>query len=140
MIVAEMDYLSFLILAIHVICAVALIGGALIWRFAVLPAMSPMADETRAKTDDAVAAAWRPVTIACVAGLLLTGIYNLMHRPVQTPQFHILFGIKMLLALHIFAVSLVATRPGNARRARRLTGIAISGVVVLLISAAFRWV
>ena len=73
--------------------------------------------------------------------LLLTGIYNLMHRPVQTKEFHILFGIKMLLALHVFAVTAIATRAGdNPRRSRQLTGVAISGVAILIISAAFRWV
>ena len=72
--------------------------------------------------------------------LLIIGVYNLMHRPVQTKEFHILFGIKMLLALHVFAVSVIATRADNPRRSRQLTGIVISGVVILIISAAFRWV
>ena len=135
-----MDYLSFIILALHVICAVTLIGGALLWRFATLPGIQLLETQTRAKVDNAVAAAWRPVAIASIAGLLLTGIYNVIHRPVQTPQFHMLFGIKMLLALHVFAVSMIATRPDNARRSRQLTGITISGIVILIISAAFRWV
>ena len=135
-----MDYLSFTVLALHVICAVALIGGVLAWRFAALPGIQLLEAGTRAKVDNAIAAAWRPVVIASVAGLLLTGIYNFMHRPVKTPQFHMLFGIKMLLALHVFAVSMLATRADNQRRSRQLTGVAISGVIVLIISVAFRWV
>ena len=135
-----MDYLSLIMLALHVICAVILIGGALLWRFAALPGIQLLEAQTRAKVDNAVAAAWRPVAIASIAGLLLTGIYNFAHRPVKTPQFHMLFGIKMLLALHVFAVSIIAARPDNARRSRQLAGVVISGIVILIISAAFRWV
>jgi hypothetical protein len=135
-----MDYLSLFMLALHIICAVALLGGALAWRFAALPGIELLESQTRARVDNAIASAWRPVAIASIAGLLLTGIYNLMHRPIQTPQFHILFGIKMLLALHVFAVSILGARPDNARRSRQLTGIVISGALILIISAAFRWV
>jgi hypothetical protein len=135
-----MDYLSFIILALHIICAAALIGGALAWRFGAMPGIQLLEAGTRAKADNAIAAAWRPVAIGSIAGLLITGIYNVMHRPVQTKEFHILFGIKMLLALHVFAVSLIAARADNPRRLRQLTGVAISGVLILIISAAFRWV
>lgn len=135
-----MDYLSFIVLALHVICAAALIGGALAWRFAAIPGIQLLDAGTRAKVENAIAAAWRPVAIGSVVGLLITGIYNLMHRPVQTKEFHILFGIKMLLALHVFAVSAIVTRADNPRRSRQLTGVVISGVLILIISAAFRWV
>jgi hypothetical protein len=135
-----MDYLSFIILALHIICAAALIGGALAWRFGVMPGIQLLEAGTRPKADNAIAAAWRPVAIGSIAGLLITGIYNVMHRPAETNEFHILFGIKMLLALHVFAVSLIATRADNPRRLRQLTGVAISGVLILIISAAFRWV
>jgi hypothetical protein len=134
-----MDYLSFLVLALHVICAVALIGGALAWRFAALPGIQLLEVQTRARVDNAMASAWRPVAIASIAGLLLTGTYNLMHRDVQTLRFHIFFGIKMLLALHVFVVSILAAGPDNARRSRQLTGIVISGVLIVIISVSFRW-
>jgi len=135
-----MDYLSVSMLALHVICAVTLLGGALAWRVAAIPGIQLLEAGTKAKVDNAIAAAWRPVVIASVLGLLVTGVYNLMHRTVQTKQFHMLFGIKMLLALHVFAVSYLATRPNNARRSRQLTGIVISGAAIVIISAAFRWV
>jgi hypothetical protein len=135
-----MDYLSAFMLALHIVSAVTLVGGALLWRFAAIPGIQLLDAATRTKVDDAIAAAWRPAVFASIAGVLISGIYNLMHRPVQTPKFHMLFGIKMLLVLHIFAAAILASRPGNARRSRQLTGIVISGIVVLIISAAFRWV
>jgi hypothetical protein len=135
-----MDYLSLSMLALHVLCAVTLIGGAVASRFAVIPGIRLLETGTRTKVDNAIAAARRPAVLGAILGLLITGFYNLMHRPVQTKQFHILFGIKMLLTLHVFAVSYLTTRPDNARRSRQLTGIVISGALIVIISAAFRWV
>jgi hypothetical protein len=134
-----MDYLSIFMLALHILCAVTLVGGAIAWRFAALPGIQLLDAGTRAKVDNAVAAAWRPVVISAVVGLLISGVYNFMNRPVKTSTFHMLFGIKMLLVLHVFSVSFLATRRDNARRSRQLTGVVISGVVILIISAAFRW-
>ncbi len=124
-----MDYLSMIVLAVHIICAAVLVGGALAWMLA----------SSRAKVDDAIAS-WKPIAITATAGLLVTGVYNFMNRPVKTPTFHMLFGIKMLLALHVFVVTVIATRPNNERRSRQLTGVVISGILILIISTAFRWV
>ena len=135
-----MDYLSIFMLALHIVCAVTLIGGAIAWRFASIPGLQLLDPATRAKVDNAGAAAWRPVVLSAIGGVLISGVYNFLHRPVKTSAFHMLFGIKMLLVLHVFAVSFLATRPDNARRSRQLTGIVISGVVIVIISAAFRWV
>jgi hypothetical protein len=135
-----MDYLSLFMLALHVICAVTLVGGAIAWRFASLPGGQLLDPAARAKVENAAAAAWRPVMHSAMAGVLITGIYNFVRRPVKTPTFHMLFGIKMLLVLHVFAVWTVAAKPDNPKRSRQLTGIVISGILVLIISAAFRWV
>lgn len=124
-----MDYLSMIVLAVHIICAALLIGGALAWQLA----------SARMKVDDAIAS-WKPVAITAIVGLLVTGVYNFMHRAVKSPTFHMLFGIKMLLALHVFAVTIIATRANNERRSRQLTGVVISGILILIISASFRWV
>ena len=42
------------------------------------------------------------------------------------------FGIKVLLALHVFAVMFLITGQDNAKRSRQLTGVVISGVVILI--------
>jgi uncharacterized membrane protein len=135
-----MDYLSLLMLALHIICAVVLVGGAIAWRFASLPGVQTLDPAARAKAENASAMAWRPWVFAAIAGVLITGIYNFIHRPVKTPTFHILFGIKMLLVLHVFAVWGIAAKPDNPKRWRQLTGVVASGILILIISAAFRWV
>jgi len=135
-----MDYLSLFMLALHIICAVTLVGGAIAWRLASLPSMQLLDPAVRTKVENAAAAAWRPVVFAAIAGVLISGIYNFMHRPVKTQTFHMLFGIKMLLVLHVFAVWAIAAKPDNPKRSRQLTGVVISGILILIISAAFRWV
>ncbi|HVY93547.1 MAG TPA: hypothetical protein VHA14_12385 [Bryobacteraceae bacterium] len=135
-----MDYISLFMLSLHIVSAVTLVGGAIAWRFASLPGLQLLDPAVRTKVENAAAAAWRPVVFGAIAGVLVSGIYNFMHRPVKTPAFHMLFGIKMLLALHVFAVWGLAAKPDNAKRSRQLTGVVISGILILIISAAFRWV
>ena len=111
------------------------------WRFAAMPGIQLLEAGTRAKVDSAIAAAWRPVAIGSIAGAAdLRDLQSAAQARADAGSFTSLFGIKMLLALHVFAVSLLATRADNPRRSRQLTGIVISGVVILIISAAFRWV
>ena len=51
-----------------------------------------------------------------------------------------LLGVKFLLFLHIAAVSILLVKPSTTpeKRARMLTGLAGSGAVLILISAALR--
>lgn len=74
-------------------------------------------------------------------GLLVSGIYNFLTKASFPKGYHMWFGIKMLLALHIFAVAtLLARGAGDPAKQRRwATGVAISGFTVILISAVLRW-
>ncbi len=127
-------------MALHILCAAILVGGALAWRFGSTPGIQLLEAETRRKVDNAIAAAWRPAVLTAIVAILLTGIFNLVTGGPRTPRFHMVFGIKMLLALHVFAVTVLATRADNPRRARQLTGVVISGVVIVILSVVLRWV
>ena len=135
-----MELLSILMMALHILCAVTLVGGALAWRFGAIPGIQLLEPETRTKVDTAIATAWRPAALSAIAGVLISGVYNLLHGGLRTPRFHMVFGIKMLLVLHVFAVTILATRPGNPRRSRQLTGIVLSGVGIVILSVVLRWV
>jgi uncharacterized BrkB/YihY/UPF0761 family membrane protein len=124
---------------LHIVSAITLLGGALTWRYAAIPAMAPLADETRSKLGDAIAAAWRPFVLSAIAGALISGIFNFLRKTGLTPAYHAVFGIKMLLALHVFAVLFIATGARNPKRSRQLTGVAISGVIIVILSAVLRW-
>ena len=70
--------------------------------------------------------------------LTLTGINNFTARlGTGVPKgYHMWFGIKFLLALHILAITFVATGPNHTpeKRARLLKGVGISAIAVVLIS------
>lgn len=120
-----MEYVLILLRFVHIASAVALLGGACAWLYA------PSAEGI---------VRWRGIAIAAVGGLLGSGIINAA-RKFQSPlpaEYHMLFGIKILLALHVFAVTILATKANNPRRARQLTGVVISGFLVVLISAVLR--
>jgi hypothetical protein len=57
-----------------------------------------------------------------------------------TPAYHAVIGVTLWLALRGFAVAIRAARPHNAARARQLTGVAISGVTIVALSAVLRWI
>jgi hypothetical protein len=44
----------------------------------------------------------------------------------RSSAYHILFGVKILLALHVFAVAILIAAPKNPRRARQMFGAAVS--------------
>ena len=46
---------------------------------------------------------------------------------------------KTTLALHVIAVAFLVTAPGNQKRARQLTGVVFSGVIIVILSAVLRW-
>jgi hypothetical protein len=70
--------------------------------------------------------------------LVLSGALQFVHRMHGAPGgWHAIAGIKILLALHVIAVSLLLGRAGmdDAKRARLACGAVISGWVVVLLGA-----
>jgi hypothetical protein len=112
-----------------------LLGGIVFWRLVLVRAG---AEETRGAFAERVAAAFRPLVITAIAGLVVSGIINYLGTPGHSKAYHAVFGVKLLLALHVFAVSILMVQPNNPRRTRMATGTMISGLVILLISAWLR--
>jgi hypothetical protein len=80
--------------------------------------------------------AFRPFVLAAICGLVVSGAYNILTHPGHRPPYHVLLGIKLLLALHVFAVTLLIARPGHPRRAAAMmTGVRISGLAIIAIAA-----
>lgn len=86
---------------------------------------------------------YRTILFTLVALSLLSGIYNFLKVP-HSHIYHIAFGFKMLLVLHIYAtVVLWATSPYGdvtiaGKNKRRVLSISVAGVIVVLISAYLR--
>ena len=135
-----MPVLNILMRFAHIISAITLLGGVLVWLLAISPALVSLSDETRGKVENAIVAAWRPVSFASIGGLLVSGIYNFLNKTNLTPAYHAVIGVKFLLVLHVFAVVIVALKPDNSKRTRQLTGVAVSGVLIVILSAVLRWI
>lgn len=124
------ELFPYLARVLHIASAVLLVGGLVyacnLAQYKMLPS-NP-------------AYGFRPAVWSLVAALLLTGAYNLYNKGPMPKEYHMLFGVKFLLFLHIAAVSLLMVKPAvtQEKRTRMLTGLAISGLAVICISAGLR--
>ncbi|MCW5980435.1 MAG: hypothetical protein KIT09_20295 [Bryobacteraceae bacterium] len=118
-------FLGLLMRWIHVTSVVVLIGGILYARY--LCSYSPR---------------FRNWIYVCVIALLGSGLYNFFTKAAYPRGYHMWFGIKMLLVLHVFATAVLITLPTNneAKRARRMSGLVYSSLAIFLISAYLRWI
>ena len=128
------EVLPLLMRWLHISAATLLVGGLLYGRLVLKATSESLSPDVVEKLSDSAAAVFRPRVIACVLALLLSGVYNILITPGHTTRYHIWLGIKLLLALHVFAAGLLATRPGNPRRARMMAGAGLSGLIVILIA------
>jgi len=123
---------------LHISSMMTLIGGILFGRLVMTPAAAALSLDTRAALGERAAAAFRPLVGSAVAGLLISGIYNILSNPGHTVKYHMFLGIKLLLVMHVFAVAWLIVQPNNQRRARQMMGALISGLCIILISAYLR--
>lgn len=119
---------------LHLSSVVTLVGGILYARFVIAPSESFLPADARGTLDERAAAHFRPVVFGSIICLVISGLFNYIIKPGHSPLFHALFGIKILLALHVFAVAILIAQPGNKRRNRQMFGAAVSGLTIILIA------
>jgi uncharacterized membrane protein len=128
----------------HIVSAVVLIGGLVYARMVAAPALRQSLGEDPPELLERLAVRFRLLVYAAIAGLVLSGIYNYLTHRGHTVYFQAWFGVKVLLALHVFAASVLAVRSSQAtaeneaRRLRRMSGAIVSGLAVILIAAYLR--
>jgi uncharacterized membrane protein len=133
--------LSILLRWLHISSVLVLLGGVIYARYVLHPALQALPADARRQTAELLAASFRPWILGAVAALLASGLYNLSTKPAVPAGYHMVFGLKMLLALHIFAVAFLLGKPGveETKRARWMSGIAVSGLIAVALSAYLRW-
>src|SRR5947207_13252986 len=111
----------------HILGAIALMGGTIFMRFALRPVVVGLPPETRATIHEQVRSRWSKFVMLASALLLISGITNLAlagrynFEPVlgiQKGGYHMAVGIKFLLALPIFFIAALMT--GRRSLAKRV--------------------
>ena len=123
---------------LHISSMATLIGGMIFGRFVMTEAAEGLSPDSRESFLDRAAVLYRPLVFAAMAGLVLSGCYNILTNLGHTPLYHMLLGIKLLLVMHVFAVAILIARPHNPRRGRMMAGAAMSGLAIIAISAYLR--
>ena len=113
-----MDWLNFGLRWLHIVAAIAAVGGTIFMRMAVVPAAQGLADETRAELYAQIRRRWAMVVHASIGFLIISGIINFLllvfaarqpawadWKATYEPTYHMVFGIKFLLALVVFFIA-----------------------------------
>lgn len=126
---------------LHIASVVSLIGGFIYARFGVWPALSSLPAGEVSEFVESMVGRFRTILYTLLATILISGLYNYLTKSVYPPYYHMVIGVKFLFVLHIFAAAILYTQRGvdAAKRRRRLTGLVISGLIVIAISADLRW-
>jgi hypothetical protein len=116
---------SVLMRGLHILTGALLVGSALYSWLA----------------DTPIARSLKGPILASSGFIIISGGYTLMTKTVTPPGYHIWFGIKMLFVLHILAVHFLMAiqEMPDAKKIRLAKGIALSGTVLIFLSAILRW-
>src|SRR5438477_10961817 len=132
------DALNVLMRWLHITSVAVLVGGIFYARFVIVPAVSTLPAQDRDTLGAAIAARYRSLLYLAMLFLTGTGVYNMVMNLGRGPVYQALLGIKLLLVLHVFAVAFLIVKPKNPRRTRMMTGVVISGLTIIALSAVLR--
>ena len=116
-----MDILNLAMRWLHIIPAIALVGGTLFMRFAVVPAYDQLDDEQRDKIQESVRRGWSRLLMPSILFLLISGFVNTANISIAYDfpggYYMPLLGLKLFLAIAIFYIaSLLAGRSEGAKK------------------------
>lgn len=130
---------------LHIFGAIFLLGGAFYLRAVLMPAANESLDgETHEKLRQSVMGRWRKIMPILFTLLILSGVYNFVmvtrFEHDGQPQYHMLFGIKFLLAMAVFALaSMLAGTKSVSQKLQKNSklwlGITIAmGVIIVMLA------
>ncbi|MFV0445553.1 MAG: hypothetical protein ACK5Q5_18385 [Planctomycetaceae bacterium] len=107
--------LDLLFRLVHILAAIVLLGGTIYIRTVLIPSASelpePEHDALRVRTRER----WKKIVMLGILLLLVSGFWNYLmvngpaHQGANRGQYHMLMGIKILLALGVFFLASVLT-------------------------------
>ena len=109
-----LDYLNLVLRLLHLFAAFTAVGGAIFIRFALLPGLSELEPAAREELHAKVRPRWAKIVGIAIGILLISGLANYIlfirtfktwddaWKDVYASMYHMLFGIKFVLALGMF--------------------------------------
>ena len=82
-----------------------------------------------------LAAGFKPLAYVAIGTILVSGFYNFLSKGTVPANYQMWFGIKVLFALHVFAVTIL-----YKGKRRLLTGAVISSGLIVAIAGYLRWI
>jgi len=144
----SIDWVAVLFRWMHIIPAIALLGGTIFLAFIAVPTTTPPEGGAPAWLGK-VRRRWAMLSGVCILLLLVSGLWNFMFYRMPEikdtgPLYQALFGVKVLLSLGVFfIVSVMAGRsptfaPMRAKPGRMLLMAAALGVAIVLLAGVLR--
>ncbi len=137
----------------HILGAIALMGGTIFMRFALVPTVPELDEKSRAALHEGVRSRWGKFVMIAAALLLISGIANLglaarynFDPALGNKYYNIIAGVKLILALPIFLfASFLTGRSETAKKfqAKRVMWLNVNlalAVVMVLIGGFLRFV
>ena len=98
-----MDYQDLALRWLHILAAIALVGGTFFWRWALVPSLDSLDDVDSERIQAAVRPKWARIVMITSALLLVSGLWNFVRisktYAFEGSLYHALIGVKLLLAL-----------------------------------------
>ena len=123
---------------LHISAVATLVGGVLYGRLVMVPACGVLPADARDRLAEKAASLFRPFVFTAMSLLVVSGLYSILTHPGHRPIHNVLLAVKLLLVAHVFAAVILMLRPQNPRRVRLMTSIAVSGLMIIAISACLR--
>lgn len=148
----QLDWAAIVSRWAHILAAITAVGGTIFMRAALVPSVGALDEASRKTLHEGVRSRWVKFVMLAILFLLASGIYNIIMKEKQLKSveqgakslYHMLFGIKFLLAFVIFflASALTGRSPAFARLRENarfwLTLNMILAIIVVCISGVLR--
>ncbi len=139
-------FLNILFRFLHITSVILFLGGVVYARLVLVPVLNLLPEEIRMQSAASSQVRFRNVLYALLLLIAGSGLYNFFSYagPKHGEAYQIWFGIKMLFVAHILASAILwaTSRYGDVtvggKNKTRLVSIAVSGLIVVAISAYLR--
>lgn len=125
---------------VHIGSVVLFLGGVAYARQVLVPVLTALPEDVRTKAALDSQQRFRVTLYTLLALIVCSGLYNFLtySGPKHTAAYHMWFGIKFLLVLHLLATAILWSTSTLEKARRRLLSLTVSGFIVVLISAYLR--